>query len=159
MKKTIIFVVIIVGLAVVVYVFSRGRSNDVSNSTVSVSPTVSVDPSVSSTITASPTASLVVTPTTTAVSDIKTFTIIGKSFSFTPNQITVNKGDTVKIIFQNIDGTHDWRLDEFNVRTSIIKSGKEETIQFVANKVGSFEYYCSIGAHRQMGMKGTLIVK
>jgi nitrite reductase (NO-forming) len=88
----------------------------------------------------------------------KMFTVIGENFSFTPNTIEVKKGDTVKITFQNKKGFHDWVIDEFQSRTKQIKTDEEETIQFVANKVGSFEYYCSVGNHRQMGMKGTLLV-
>jgi plastocyanin len=32
-------------------------------------------------------------------------------------------------------------------------------IEFVANKKGKFEYYCSVGEHRAMGMKGNLVVE
>ena len=58
----------------------------------------------------------------------------------------------------NQQGQHDWRLDEFNAATKVLKTGEEETIEFIANKTGQFEYYCSVGTHRQMGMKGTLTV-
>ncbi len=89
---------------------------------------------------------------------VKTFTVEGKNFSFSPAAITVKKGDTVKIIFKNSGGTHDWVLDEFNAKTQKIGSGESETIEFVADKAGTFEYYCSVGNHRAMGMKGTLTV-
>lgn len=88
----------------------------------------------------------------------KEFIIEGGNFSFTPNVMKVNKGDTVKITFKNMEGMHDLVIDEFNVRTNKIKTGEQETIQFVADKTGSFEFYCSVGTHRQMGMKGTLEV-
>jgi uncharacterized cupredoxin-like copper-binding protein len=32
-------------------------------------------------------------------------------------------------------------------------------VQFVADKTGTFEFYCSVGNHRQMGMVGTLVVQ
>lgn len=89
----------------------------------------------------------------------KQFTVVGGNFSFTPNKITVNKGDTVTIIFQNNEGFHDFVLDEFTIRTKQIKAGDQQTVQFIADKTGSFEYYCSVGTHRQMGMKGILEVK
>ena len=98
-------------------------------------------------------------PVTVPAPSVKEFTVVGKPFSFTPETIEVNKGDTVRIVFQNQNGTHDWVIDEFNTRTKILQSGQSETVEFVADKTGSFEYYCSIGTHRQMGMKGTLIVK
>lgn len=89
---------------------------------------------------------------------IKEFTISGSNFSFSQTSLSVQKGDTVKITFKNEEGTHDWVVDEFKTRTKILKAGEEETIQFTADTVGTFEYYCSVGQHRQMGMKGTLTV-
>ena len=67
-------------------------------------------------------------------------------------------GDTVRITFKNADGLHNLKLDDFQVATKQIKAGESETVEFVADKAGAFEYYCSIGNHRAMGMKGTLNV-
>jgi plastocyanin len=89
----------------------------------------------------------------------KSFVVTGSNFKFLPATINVNKGDTVKITFKNSDGFHDFKIDELNVATEKIKAGAEQTVTFVADKAGSFEYYCSVGTHRAMGMKGTLIVK
>lgn len=103
-----------------------------------------------------------VTPTPSgAMSDekVKTITVDGTNFSFTPSTITVKQGDTVKITVKNTGGMHDFAIDEFNVKTKVISSGSSDEVQFVANKKGQFEYYCSVGQHRQMGMKGTLIVE
>ena len=71
----------------------------------------------------------------------------------------LRKGDTVKIVFKNSGGMHDWVIDEFSAKTKRIAANQEDTIQFVADKAGTFEYYCSVGNHRQMGMKGNLIVQ
>ncbi len=89
---------------------------------------------------------------------VKEFTVEGGKFYFAPNTLTVKKGDTVRVTFKNKDGFHDFVIDEFNARTKQINGGQEETIEFVADKAGTFEYYCSVGTHRQMGMKGTLTV-
>ena len=94
-----------------------------------------------------------------ANSVVKEFTVQGQNFSMTPNKITVNKGDKVKITFKNTGGMHDFVLDEFNVKTNPIESGQEATVEFTADKAGSFQYYCSVGNHRAMGMFGTLTVK
>lgn len=88
----------------------------------------------------------------------KEFTVTGKNFSFTPNALTVKRGDSVKITFKNAGGTHDFKIDEFAVATKRIGTGEQESIEFIADKTGSFEYYCSVGSHRTMGMKGTLTV-
>ena len=91
--------------------------------------------------------------------ETKTFTVNGNNFAFSPSEIRVKQGDTVKIEFKNTGGFHDWVLDEFNARTKQLPDGQSETITFVADKKGTFEFYCSVGKHREMGMKGNLIVE
>lgn len=94
----------------------------------------------------------------TEEANVKTFTVTGENFSFEPSTLTVKKGDTVRVVFKNEDGFHDFVIDELNVATKQIQGGSEETVEFVADKVGTFEYYCSVGKHRDMGMKGILTV-
>lgn len=89
----------------------------------------------------------------------KDFTIIGQNYSLTPSTITVNKGDDVKITFKNTDGFHGLKIDEFGVTTGIIPAGGKATIEFIADKTGTFEYYCPVDSHKELGMKGTLTVK
>lgn len=90
---------------------------------------------------------------------VKTFTIEGSSFKFSPNTITVNEGDMVKITFKNVQGFHDFVLDEFNVKSKTIPANQTDEVQFVASKKGTFEFYCSVGNHRAMGMVGKLTVQ
>ncbi|MGH7203402.1 MAG: cupredoxin domain-containing protein [Candidatus Levyibacteriota bacterium] len=94
-----------------------------------------------------------------ADSSVKQFTVEGKNFSMTPNTLSVNKGDKVEITFKNTGGMHDFVLDEFNAKTKVLQDGQEATVSFTADKAGSFQYYCSVGNHRAMGMFGTLTVK
>ena len=91
--------------------------------------------------------------------EVKTFTVGGSNFSFDVQEIRVKEGDKVKITLVNNGGFHDLVIDEFNVATSQIQAGQTSSIEFVANKKGTFEYYCSVGAHRQQGMVGKLIVE
>lgn len=90
---------------------------------------------------------------------VKEFTAAGSNFKFSPSEIKVKKGDTVKITFKNTSGIHNLFIDEFNVATKTIQAGQEETVQFIADKAGTFEYYCSVGTHRAMGMVGKFIVE
>jgi plastocyanin len=90
---------------------------------------------------------------------VKSFTVSGKNFSMTPSSLSVNKGDTVKITFKNDGGFHDLVIDGYDVETPQIQTGQTATVEFIADKTGSFEYYCSVGTHRQQGMKGTFTVK
>lgn len=94
----------------------------------------------------------------TTAADI-TFEISGKSFEYSETELTVNKGDTVKIILSSTDGFHDWRLDEFGAASARVNTGGTTEVVFTADKAGKFEFYCSVGNHRAMGMVGTLTVK
>ena len=101
------------------------------------------------------------TPPLPIVSDdgTTTVTVIAENFKFTPSEIKVKKGDIVRIVFNNKSGNHDFVLDEFNVKTKQTDGPSTETVEFTADKTGTFEYYCSVMKHRQMGMKGNLIVQ
>lgn len=95
-----------------------------------------------------------------ASSEVKEFTITGEDYSFSETNLTVNEGDTVRITFVNGGAMpHDWVLDEFGAATDILQSGEEEIIEFVAGDLGTYEYYCSVGSHRELGMVGTLTVE
>lgn len=88
-----------------------------------------------------------------------TFDIDGFNYGFSEEEIVVNEGDTVTINFTSTEGLHDWVVDEFNASTAQVGSGQSDSITFVADRAGEFEYYCSISSHRQQGMVGTLIVQ
>ena len=85
--------------------------------------------------------------------------VTAKNFSFDRAEIRVKKGDTVTVRVTNAEGFHDWVIDEFNAKTPRLSAGGEAAVTFVADKAGTFEYYCSVGSHRQMGMVGKLIVE
>jgi plastocyanin len=90
---------------------------------------------------------------------VKEFTFNASNYKYDLKEIKVNKGDTVKIILKNNEGMHDWKVDEFDAATEVIQTGETDTVEFVADKTGSFEFYCSVGQHRANGMKGMLIVQ
>lgn len=94
-----------------------------------------------------------------STSEVQNITVEGGSYYFKPNEIRVKKGDKVKITFTNSGSMHNLTLDEFNVNINGVAAGQSGTAEFVADKAGTFEYYCSVGRHRQMGQKGTLIVE
>lgn len=96
---------------------------------------------------------------TTTVVSVKTFDVSGVPFKFNPTELRVKKGDTIKINFTNLEGLHDFVIDEFSVRTPQIKAGETASVEFVADKIGTFEYYCSVGDHRVRGMVGKLVVE
>jgi plastocyanin len=85
--------------------------------------------------------------------------VSARNFSYNPTEIRVKRGDTVKIVLNVEAGMHDWVVDEFDARTDVVSTGETTEVTFIADQAGEFEYYCSVGNHRQMGMVGTLIVE
>lgn len=91
--------------------------------------------------------------------EAKVFEVRGENFQFDVKEIRVKKGDTVTINFESSDGFHDWVIDEFGAATEQVRPGTQTSVTFVAGEAGTFEYYCSVGSHRTMGMVGSLIVE
>lgn len=88
-----------------------------------------------------------------------TFEVRGTNFAFDVSEIRVKEGDTVTINFESNDGFHDWVVDEFDAATEQVRPGTKTSVTFVADKAGTYEYYCSVGSHREQGMVGTLVVE
>ena len=89
---------------------------------------------------------------------VTTVSMEAGSFYFKPNKITVKKGDKVKVVITSKDMMHNFNIDELKVKSALVKVGETSTVEFIADKVGSFEFYCSVGQHRKNGQVGTLVV-
>jgi len=89
----------------------------------------------------------------------KVITIDAGSFYYSIKEINVKKGDKVKIVLTGKDMMHDFNIDELNVKSDKVKLGESTTIEFTADKVGTFEYYCSIGQHRKNGQVGKITIE
>lgn len=90
---------------------------------------------------------------------IKEFALEASNFKYSLTEMRTRQGETVRVTLINKEGFHDFVIDEFNAATKQIKAGEQETIEFTTTQKGQFEYYCSVGSHRQLGMKGILIVE
>ncbi len=92
-------------------------------------------------------------------SEVKEVEVRSRGLAYDVEEIRVNLGDTVRVTYINGGGRHDWVLDEFEgAQTSIIAGGRQETIEFVADQAGTFEFYCSVPGHRAAGMVGRFVV-
>ena len=90
---------------------------------------------------------------------VREFTMTAKRFEYDPSTITVNKGDKVKITITSMDTTHGFRLPEFEISEEI-SPNNPVTIEFVADKIGDFDFWCTVycgSGHG--GMRGKLIVE
>ena len=99
------------------------------------------------------------TETDAGADAVKEFTLDSFNFGYSETEIRVQEGDTVTINLTNSDGFHDWVVDEFDAATDKIRAGETTSVTFVADAAGTYEYYCSVGNHRQQGMVGTLVVE
>jgi plastocyanin len=84
----------------------------------------------------------------------------GDEYSFMPSVININKGEKIKLTFENV-GTlpHDLIIESLGVGTKEVLPGESESFVFTAKEEGEIEFFCSIGSHRSLGMEGTLEVK
>ena len=85
--------------------------------------------------------------------NIKEFEIKAFQYGYSPDTITVNQGDKVRIKIDNTDVLHGIRIPDLNVKGN-------ELVEFIADKSGEFTWYCTNfcgDKHREMS--GKLIVK
>lgn len=147
MNKNIIIVLVLILLAGAgYYLYSQSKK-------MATVPVATTAPIAESSPSAEGTGSSVV------MEGVKEFSVSGSAFKFDLKEIKVNKGDKVRLVFTNTQGSHNFVVDEFNLKTKVLQAGQTETVEFIAHQAGTFEYYCSVGNHRQQGMVGKLIVQ
>ena len=100
------------------------------------------------------------TPTTVA-SETREIKVTGTEFAFSPSNVPVKKGERVKLVFENKGSqTHDWAVEDLNLKTQRIKSNSQDTLEFqTPDKAGSYDIICSVPGHKEAGMTGMLIVE
>jgi len=85
-------------------------------------------------------------------------TIDAQTFAFLPSEIRVKKGDRVKLIITAVDVPHTFTMPAFEI-DQILNVGADTTIEFIADREGTFGFFCDVPGHMQQGMKGTFTVK
>lgn len=89
----------------------------------------------------------------------KEIQMTAKKYEFNPNVITVKKGEHVKLVITALDREHGFKLEAFGINQKLPK-GVPTTIEFTADKAGTFPFQCSVFCglgHRKM--KGKLVVE
>jgi cytochrome c oxidase subunit II len=72
----------------------------------------------------------------------QTISITAQRFSFTPNEITVKKGQPVVLVIQSKDVSHGLLIEDLGVRTEI-KKGQFAEVKFTPDAAGTFEGKCA----------------
>ena len=73
----------------------------------------------------------------------KEFTIWARQFDFTPAVITVQQGDHVRVNLKTADVSHGWYIDGYDINIKV-SGGETESVEFVADKAGTFKIRCSV---------------
>ena len=98
-------------------------------------------------------------PPSTDAANVKEFKITARQFSFEPGIIEVNKGDKVRLVITSMDVPHGFSIAEYGINERL-DVGKPATIEFTADKEGTFTAFCSVFCGSgHSNMKGKLIVR
>ena len=90
---------------------------------------------------------------------VKVIHMTAQRYKFTPNVITAIQGQRVRIIITALDRKHGFKLAAYHI-DQILPKGDPATIEFTANKAGTFTFRCSVFCGiGHLRMKGKLIVK
>lgn len=93
-------------------------------------------------------------------------TLVASNYWFRPERIIVKVGVPVELSVRKKPGviphTFVIHAPEAGINVNVALSAKPEVINFVPQKVGSFEFYCDkpglFESHREMGMAGVIEV-
>lgn len=96
----------------------------------------------------------------TAGDEPRTIEIVAKRFAFEPDVIEADQGELLRLVLRSADVTHGFAIDGYDVKVEIPKGGDPVSVEFVADRPGSFRVecseYCGPG-HRRM--RGSLVVR
>lgn len=85
--------------------------------------------------------------------------VAARKYKFTPNVITVKKGQLVRLIITAEDRDHGFRLKDFDIKQRLVKE-TPTTIEFTPREAGTFVFKCSVRCGWSHGkMKGKLVVE
>lgn len=92
-----------------------------------------------------------------APADADGITVTATEYAFDPETLEIAADTAVEISLVN-EGIveHDWTIDELDVQ--IHTEAGESATATVTAPAGTYEVYCSIPGHRDLGMEGALTV-
>jgi uncharacterized cupredoxin-like copper-binding protein len=101
-----------------------------------------------------------------------------ESLTFGQKELTVQKGQPVKLVVANKDGQlHDLSIDKIPAKVKeehsdmhdmggkmpdlhvSVDAGKTGEVTFTPTEAGTYTFYCTVPGHKDAGMQGKLVVK
>lgn len=95
-------------------------------------------------------------------SDTDAVKMVASNFNYSQTEMRAKAGTTLVVDLSVSEGTHDFVIDELEINSEVLSAGdtKQLLIQIPEDASGkTFEYYCSVMNHREMGMLGKLIIE
>ncbi len=92
--------------------------------------------------------------------DVKEVEMTAKKYEFSPSTVEVPVGTLVRFKITSQDRTHGFEIEGVKDSCVELKEGETATVEYKAEKAGTFEFKCCkrCGLHHG-SMKGTIVVK
>ena len=91
------------------------------------------------------------------------FTLVGKDAEWNLTAIHVHEGDRVRLRITSGDVIHGFEIDGLGIEVDEVYPGKFVTVEFTAEKAGTFEFVCTVRCYEDRAehkdMMGSLIVE
>ncbi len=83
-------------------------------------------------------------------------------FKFTPNNIQAKVGDQIEFRIENVTGSkHNFTLQDpagKTVRDIDLPAHQTTTVTVIFSQAGTYPFHCDVDLHRDLGMKGQVVV-
>jgi cytochrome c oxidase subunit 2 len=81
-----------------------------------------------------------------------------RRWEWDPAAITVKQGELVRLIIHNADVLHGLVIPDLGVNQDVPPDGA--VVEFIANKIGTFEFFCSVWCGEgHMEMRGMIVIQ
>lgn len=81
-----------------------------------------------------------------------------RQYAWDPSSVTAKKGELVRLVVHNADVKHGLVIPDLGVNQDIPEDGA--VVEFVASKVGTFEFFCSVWCGEgHMEMRGKIVIE
>jgi len=86
-------------------------------------------------------------------------TVVGEEFTFEPQRVEAEVGETVEIRFKN-EGrlSHNLTFEGLEAETETIQAGNTTTVKVTPQSPGTYRFICTVPGHAEAGMEGRLVV-
>jgi len=82
-------------------------------------------------------------------------------YYYKPSTITASPGQSVTVTLKNVGSLqHNLYIDAINATSEMVDPGKSADFTFTApSQAGSYDFWCTVAGHKELGMVGKLEVK